>query len=374
MTPAEQRVAEQGMRPSERARLRSEQAALRASEAQAAQAVAKTEADLAKQVARNGKIVKYAKIANKSMAVLQVGMYGYEMNDIRERKNAGEIDERQANAEYTGKTVETAGGLAAAFIGGKIGMAIGAGIGVWFGGVGAVPGAAVGSFLGAIFGGAVYYLTKSADWFNSIGQKASKWWQDSKITSKITGIWDKIGTSMDSITGWISDKFSLTSIKNSLGFGSSSSSTQTSSSATPVATQVATQLPAGLKVFFGGLGVSLMSGGNNVGFTENAKSVMISAFTTALKTAQGGAGTLGTTNYSTGFYKPKLDPKGKIVTEADFAEIGKGDPVVYALGKLTKIAAESASDMRSLAEKMGASLDTQGDSRKYLKNMAGAFR
>jgi hypothetical protein len=378
MTLEQQRVAEQGMRPSERGRLRAEQAALRASDAQAAQAVAKTEADLAKQVARNAKIVKYAKIATKSTAVLQVGMYGYEMNDIRERKNAGEIDERQANAEYTGKTVETAGGLAASLIGAKIGAGIGAGIGVWFGGVGAVPGAAVGGLLGAIFGGAVYYLTKASDWFNNLGQRASKWWQDSKITERITGIWNRLGTTMTSVTDWIGEKFSLNSIKNLVGFGNSTPApgqNVSRDSTVPVATQVTASLPSGLKVLSnGGLGVSFVVGGNAVDLTAGAKTVLTEAFTTALRNAQGGAGSLGTTSYGTGFYKPKLNPQGKEVTEADFAELGKGDPVVYAIGKLTKIAAESAVDMRSLAQKMGASLETQGDSKRYLRNMTNAFR
>jgi hypothetical protein len=373
MTPAEQRAAEQGMRPSERARLRSEQAAIRSAEASAAQSAAQTEAELAKQTARNAKIVKYAKIATKATAVLQVGLYANDMNNIRERKNAGEIDERQANAEYTGKTVETAGGLAASLIGAKIGAAIGAGIGVWFLGVGAVPAAAVGGLLGAIFGGAVYYLTKSADWFNSIGQKASKWWQDSKITSQITGIWDKIGTSMSSITGWISDKFNLDSIKNMIGFGGSSSSTTKPSATQPVATQVAASLPAGLQAWKGGLLVALMEGGNLITLSGTGKIAFTEVFTNALKNAQGGAGALGTTNYSTQFFNKKTNPTGKPVTEADFIEIGKGDPVVFALGKLTQIAAESATDMRSLATKMGASLDTQSDSRRYLQKLNGAF-
>jgi hypothetical protein len=380
MSPAEQRIAEDGMRPSERQRFRAEQNSLRAAERAAADAAARTEAEIAKETARNAKYLKYAKIANRSMAVLQVGMYANDMNNIRERKNAGEIDERQANAEYTGKTVETAGGLAAALIGGKIGAAIGAGIGVWFAGVGAVPGAAVGSFLGAIFGGAVYYLTKSADWFNSIGQRASKWWQDSKITEKITGIWDRIGTTMSSITGWIGEKFSLDSIKNMIGFGPSStpprSSSGSSSSSAPAAvpTTVTGTLPKDLTSRGGALVVALaQNDGNWISLSTQGQVQMRDMMTQALKNSLGGAGSLGTTSYSTGFYKPKLDPKGKVVTEADFAEIGKGDPVVYALGKLTQIAAESATDMRSLAMKMGASLDTAGDSKRYLRSMAGAF-
>ena len=122
------------------------------------------------------------------------------------------------------------------------------------------------------------------------------------------------------------------------------------------------------------MAVSLSADGNTIRFTDQAKGVMTAAFTDALKNAQGGAGSLGTTSYGTGFYKPKLNPKGAVVTEADFAELGKGDPVVYAIGKLTKIAAESAVDMRSLAQKMGASLETQGDSKRYLRNMTNAFR
>jgi hypothetical protein len=378
MTPAEQRVAEQGMRASERQRFRAEQAALRATERASAEAAAKTEAELAKRAARDAKIVKYAKVATKSTAVLQGLMYGKDMIDISAKKDRGEIDERQANMEYTGKTVETAGGLAASFLGAKIGAAIGAGIGVFFGGVGAVPGAAVGGLLGAIFGGAVYYLTSAGDWVNKTFQKASAWWQDQKVTEKVTNLFKGIWSNTESVMSWIGEKFSWDNIKSIFGGGSTARPSASPASAAPtqqVATQVAATLPSGLKVLGnGGLGVSFVTGGNAVDLTAGAKTVLTEAFTTALRNAQGGAGSLNTTSFSTGFYKPKLNPQGKAVTEADFAEIGKGDPVVYALGKLTKIAAESASDMRSLASKMGASLDTQSDSKRYLKNMAGAFR
>jgi hypothetical protein len=380
MTPEQQRVAEQGMRASERQRFRAEQAALRASERASAEAAAKTEAELAKRAARDAKIVKYAKIAKGGTALLQVGMYGKDMIDIAAKKDRGEIDERQANMEYTGKTVETAGGLMASFLGAKIGAAIGAGIGVFFGGVGAVPGAAVGGLLGAIFGGAVYYLTSAGDWVNKTFQKASAWWQDQKVTEKVTNLFKGIWNGTESVMTWIGEKFSWSNIKSMFGQGDSSPATRTARndgtpSAVPVSTQVMASLPSGLKVLGnGGLGVSFVTGGNAVDLTAGAKTVLTEAFTTALRNAQGGAGSLNTTSFSTGFYKPKLNPQGKAVTEADFAEIGKGDPVVYALGKLTKIAAESASDMRSLASKMGASLDTQSDSKRYLKNMAGAFR
>jgi len=162
-----------------------------------------------------------------------------------------------------------------------------------------------------------------------------------------------------------------------IGFGGSSSSNTVKNDGTkstqPVATQVMASLPAGLQAYKGGLLVALMKEGNYIALSGEGKTAFTEVFTTALKNAQGGAGALGTTNYSTQFYNKKTNPTGKPVTEADFAEIGKSDPVVYALGKLTQIAAESATDMRSLASKMGASLDTQGDSRRYLQKMQGAF-
>jgi hypothetical protein len=377
MTGAEMRQAEKGMRASERQRFRAEQTALlRASEAQAAQVAAKTEAEVAKAAAQSAKYAKYLKFLGRGNVALQGLFFGKDLLDIKDRKDKNEIDERQANAEYTGKTAETAGAIASSLAGGKLGALIGAGIGVWFGVAGAGPGALIGGLIGSIGGALTYYLTDVGKYINGLGQTASKWWQDSKFIEKIKGMWDTLGTSMTSIADWIGEKFSFDSIKNMITFGASSSSAAkpSASSSTSVATQVTASLPAGLKVLSnGGLGISFVTGGNAVDFTIGAKTILVEAFTTALKNAQGGAGALNTTNYSTGFYKPKLNPQGKEVTEADFAEIGKGDPVVYALGKLTKIAAESATDMRSLATKMGASLDTAGDSKRYLRSMAGAF-
>lgn len=376
MTPAEQRVAEQGMKASERQRFRAEQAALRASERAAAEAAAKTEAQIAKQVAREAKIVKYAKIAKGSTFALQGVLYGKDMIDIAAKKERGEIDERQANMEYTGKTLETASGLAASALGAKIGAAMGAAIGALGLGVGAIPGAAVGGLLGAIFGGALYYLTGAGDFINKSFQRASAWWQDQKVTEKVTKLFKGIWNGTESVMTWIGEKFSWSNIKSMFGQGDTATQT-VKNDGTPSASIPATltgTLPKGLTSRSGALVVALaQTDGNWISLSTAGQVQMRDMMTQALKNAHGGAGSLGTTTYSTQFYHKQTNPKGKPVTEADFAEISKSDPVVYALGKLTVIAAESATDMRSLANKMGASLETQGDSRRFLQKMQGAL-
>jgi hypothetical protein len=331
---------------------------------------------------------KYGKYI-KGLGWVSVGAQGFEnVNNslnIRKEQKEGKITEKEANARVTGEAFDFVGALGSAGLGGKIGAGVGFAVGSMFFGVGAPFGALIGGILGSIAGALTYYLTPLQTWTKEFGKYTSKLWQEFSFTN----MWSSIGKALNSSMTEVTDKIKswadsgYKSVTSWFNFGDTpkpapSASSQSSSSsappAVPVATQVATQLPPGLKMYVGGLGVSLMAGGNFVTLDAQGKSAFTEVFTNALKNSIGGAGALGTTNYSTGFYKPKLDPKGKPVTEADFAEIGKGDPVVYALGKLTQIAAESATDMRSLALKMGASLDTAGDSKRYLRNMSQAFR
>jgi hypothetical protein len=333
----------------------------------------------ARMTAKYGKYIKGAGV----VGVLAQGYTNVSnASQIREDEKAGKITATEANAKVTAEAFDFAGALGTSAAGGKVGALIGASVGVWFGGVGAAPGAIIGGILGAIGGGLLYFLSPLQTWTKKIGEGFSTWWQ----SWTFKGVWDSIGKGLGSAMTVVSDwaDGAYKTVTGWFNFGDkpkqppTPASQQASSSQppapTPVSTQVTTALPKGLAMYSGGLGVSLMKDGNFVSLDAQGKIAFAEAFTTALKGAHGGAGSLGTTSFSTGFYKPKLNPQGKAVTEADFAEIGKGDPVVYALGKLTKIAAESASDMRSLATKMGASLDTQGDSRRYLKNMQSAFR
>jgi hypothetical protein len=332
----------------------------------------------AKFAAKYGKYIKGA----GTLGVLAQGYTNVSnASKIREDEKAGKITATEANAKVTAEAFDFAGALGSSAAGGKVGALIGASIGVWFGGVGAGPGAIIGGVLGAIGGGLLYYLTPAQQWVKKIGEGFSNWWQ----SWTFKGIWDTIGKGLGSAMTVVSD-WADGAYKTVTGWFSSGDKPKpppntVKNDGTPSTTVAATlpavtgKIPDGLKLMSnGGLGVSLMQGGNLVTLGTEGKAAFVEVFSNALKNAQGGAGSLNTTSFSTAFYKPKLNPQGKAVTEADFAEIGKGDPVVYALGKLTKIAAESASDMRSLASKMGASLDTQSDSKRYLKNMAGAFR
>ena len=341
----------------------------------------KAEIDAARAAKFTAKYGKYIKGAGG----LAIAAQGFEnvsnANKIREQEKRGEIDAKEANAKVTAEAFDFAGAIASSAAGGKIGAVVGTAVGAAFFGVGAPFGAIIGGLLGAIGGGLMYYLTPLQTWTKKIGEGFSKWWQ----SWTFKGIWDSIGKGLGSAMTVVSDwaDGAYKTVTGWFNFGDKpkqppTPAQQASSSQqpapVPVSTQVPTALPKGLAMYAGGLGVSLMKDGNFVSLDAQGKIAFAEAFTTALKSAQGGAGSLGTTSPSTGFYKPKLNPQGKAVTEADFAEIGKGDPVVYALGKLTKIAAEEVDVMRSLATKMGASLDTQSDSKRYLRNMAGAFR
>jgi hypothetical protein len=324
------------------------------------------------------------KNVNRANIGVQTLMYGYEMNQIREKKNRGEITAEQANEEYTGKTAETAGGVAAAWAGGKIGAAVGAAIGVWFGGVGAGPGAIIGGLLGSIGAGVLYYMTDASKWVNKIGQSFSKWWQ----SWTFKGVWDSIGKTLGStfttISDWVEDSWKTVKQKFSnlnpmSWFGDDKPTTtngkpRSAPSAPAGATVTVTgKLPEGLKAFDGALAVSLSSAGNAITFTANAKGILTSAFVDALKSAQGGAGPLGTTSVRPGdFYDPKAK-KGKAFTENDLIEYGKGDPIIFALGKLTKETAEGVEVMRSLATKMGAVVSANSDSVRYLKKIGNNF-
>jgi hypothetical protein len=337
------------------------------------------------EAARTAKITaKYGKYI-KGAGALGVAVQGVtnisNASDIRKQEREGKISEKEANAKVTAEAFDFAGALGSSAAGGKVGALIGASIGVWFGGVGAGPGAIIGGVLGAISGGLMYYLTPAQQWVKKIGEGFSNWWQ----SWTFKGIWDSIGKGLGSAMTVVSD-WSDSAYKTVTGwfnFGDKPKPPPTASPAAPgssapsaaVPTTVTGKLPNDLTSRSGALVVALaQNDGNWISFSTVGQVQMRDMMTQALKNSLGGAGSLNTSNFSTGFYKPKLNPRGKEVTEADFAEIGKGDPVVYAIGKLTKIAAESASDMRSLAQKMGASLDTQSDSKRYLRNMAGAFR
>ena len=120
-------------------------------------------------------------------------------------------------------------------------------------------------------------------------------------------------------------------------------------------------------------GVSLVSGGNFVTLDAAGKAAFTEVFANALKNAQGGTGTVRpTAPTTTGLYDPKTK-QGKVFTETDLIEYGKGDPVVFGLGKLIKATSEQVDVMRSMASKMGAQVNGTSDSVRYLRRIERSF-
>ena len=74
----------------------------------------------------------------------------------------------------------------------------------------------------------------------------------------------------------------------------------------------------------------------------------------------------GTTRPSTStFYDPNTK-KGKVFTEKDFFEYGKGDPLLYAMGKLMKINGEAVEVLRAIAINAKAQVTNTGDTANVL--------
>jgi hypothetical protein len=92
-----------------------------------------------------GKMSGKGKLLGKIGGVAALGLTAYELSDIEQQRQSGDISEKQATVQ-SATTVGAAGG-------GMAGAAIGAGFGSAFFGVGAIPGAVVGGILGSILGG-----------------------------------------------------------------------------------------------------------------------------------------------------------------------------------------------------------------------------
>lgn len=331
--------------------------------------------------------VKASKIASGTLrgvavvgTALQVAATGKEVYDIQQQQNRGEISKDTADIKQTGAVAEGVGTLAAASAGALLLGKGGAALGTFIAGpLGTAIGGAVGAVLGGI-GGA----------FMSSG--VGRW-----LGEKVAGVWKSIKLpelpSLDSIKGWFTSAYdSVISFgskmkdvassswdwaKNKVGWSSDKPATATSTPAKPAAVPVSTKvasLPDGLKMYAGGLGVSLMANGNFVTLDPAGKAAFSEVFTNALKSGAGGAGTTNTTSPSTaGMYDPKTK-KGKVFNEADLIEYGKGDPMVYALTKLIKVQAEEIEVMRSLASKMGAVVSNTSDANRLAKRLNTALQ
>jgi len=344
-------------------------AEIAASEKVAAQAA--KNAKILETTAKATKLVKGVAVAGTVVAVGEGVVRGVEAERKYER---GEITRQEAYAQQTGIATDVAGGLASAYAGGKVGAVIGGIIGAWFGGVGAAPGALVGGILGSIGGALTYYLTPLSTWTKKVGEGFSRWWQ----SWSFKGIWDTIGSSLESsmttVSSWA--KSSLATVK---GWFSSDNTPRPApggaQSGTAIPAAATANLPSGLKVLSnGGLAVSLVKDGNAIDLTQNAKTVLTEAFGAALRSAQGGPTPAARTSPSvSGLYDP-VTKKGRMFGETDFQEVGKYDPVVYALGKLTKIQAEHVELSREMAVAMKLNVRQTTESGRYLRSMNRAFQ
>lgn len=313
--------------------------------------------------AKYGKYIKGAGALTIAASAVNTGM---NISAIREDERQGKISAVDANAKVTAEAFDFGGGLAASAAGGKIGAIFGAAIGAWFGGVGAGPGAIIGGILGAIGGGLAYYLTPATTWVKKIGEEFSKWWQ----SWSFKGIWDSIGKglggAMASISSWVDD--SMKTIKSWWPWGDKGPE-RSSQAAAPTATaptnnqaaapaRPAAPAPGQQFAFWKtALLVALADGANTIRFSE--------AGLKELKGAIRESGT-GTTRPSTSdFYDPKTKG-GKIFTEKDFMEYGKGDPLLYAMGKLMKINGEAVEVLRAIALNSKAQVASSSDTVNVL--------
>jgi hypothetical protein len=312
---------------------------------------------------------KYIKGAGGVMILASAANTGMNIKDIREQEARGEISKVDANAKVTAEAFDFAGGLGASAAGGKIGAIFGAAIGAWFGGVGAGPGAIIGGILGAIGGGLAYYLTPATTWVKKIGEEFSKWWQ----SWSFKGIWDSIGKglggAMTSISNWVDD--SMKTIKSWWPWGDK---TPTPSQAAPPVPPAAakpaasnTAKPAGpvpvagqqFAFYKSALMVALAQGegGNKIEYSDPG----LAQLKGAIREINPGT----TRPSSSAFYDP-TKKTGKVFTEKDFFEYGKGDPMLYAMGKLMKINGEAVEVLRAIAINAKAQVTNTGDTANVL--------
>ncbi len=339
-----------------------------AADAEKAAAQAAKQAKILETTAKATKVVKGVAVLGTVVAAGEGVVRGAEVERKYER---GEISRKEAYAQQTGIATEVAGGLTAAYAGGKVGAIVGGIIGAWFGGVGAAPGALIGGILGSIGGALVYYLTPVATWTKKLGEGFSRWWQ----SWSFKGIWESIGTglqsSMSTVGNWASS-----SINKVKGWFSSNNTPTPSPAAAPTPGtpgQVTTPMSGSYMVGEDNqLIVSLHSRRlNYIHLDDKGKAAFVEAFGTALQAKGGPTPTSSTSPSTSKFYNPETQ-KGKIFDMESFIEYGKGDPMLYAFGKMLKLEAEMLETMKAVARGQGIQVDKSTDALNVLNKLRKA--
>ena len=335
-----------------------------AAEKSAAQAA--RQAKILETTAKATKVVKGVAVVGTVVAAGEGVMRGAEVERKYER---GEITRKEAYAQQTGIATEVAGGLTAAYAGGKVGAIVGGLIGAWFGGVAAVPGALIGGILGSIGGALTYYLTDAKTWVRKTGEQFSRWWQ----SWSFKGIWDSIGKGLESgmstVGNWASSAMSKVR-----GWFSSDNQPSAPPPPKPGQEQAGAVLSGNFKFFKQALIVALAEDVSNpISLTSLGQQQLTTIFGTVLQNVlKGGPTSVPVTKpTTTGFYDPKTK-QGKVFDMESFIEYGKGDPMLYAFGKMLKLEAEMLETMKAVARGQGIQVDKSTDSLNVLNKLRRA--
>jgi hypothetical protein len=207
------------------------------------------------------------------------------------------------------------------------------------------------------------------------GEGLAKIWKGLDFKGYYKSITDSLGNVMGSVTSWASSSFK--SVKdwftgNSPSVAPPGTTTSPSTTATPAAIN---NMPAGVTVRNGALLVGLaQNDGNWISYSTAGQTQLRDMMTQALRSAQGGPTPAARTSPSvSGLFDP-VTKKGRAFGETEFQEVGKYDPVVYALGKLTKIQAEHVELSREVAVAMKLNVRQSTESGRYLRSMNRAFQ
>ena len=319
-----------------------------------------------KEIARLAKVTKMAGTGTRALGyvgtAIQVGMTGKEVYDLQQAVTKGTITRDQADVAQTGAVTQGATTLALSAAGGIAGFKLGTFIGAIFApataGLSIPIGAALGTLIGGI-GGAIVSLL--GDWPRKLGESLSKWWK----SWTFKGVWDDLGKGLENVWGglssfasqvgsWTKSAWSWLTGSDKPTQGTAPANTTTNNAAAQPGALSGKQLAFWKNALIVALATD---GGNVIQFSKESLN--------ELRGAIRESGT-GTTRPSTStFYDPNTK-KGKVFTEKDFFEYGKGDPLLYAMGKLMKINGEAVEVLRAIAINAKAQVTNTGDTANVL--------
>jgi hypothetical protein len=112
---------------------------------------------------------------------------------------------------------------------------------------------------------------------------------------------------------------------------------------------------------------------NPISLTSLGQQQLTTIFGTVLQNVlKGGPTSVPVTKpTTTGFYDPKTK-QGKVFDMESFIEYGKGDPMLYAFGKMLKLEAEMLETMKAVARGQGIQVDKSTDSLNVLNKLRRA--